>query len=79
MLLQACLGVHIDGWSGSIYVDRPRLPTGIDQLTVQNLPIGKRSVTLHFHRVDGRVVALADNTAASARHADGSVGVVVHI
>ena len=27
MMLQACLGLSIDGWRGEIHIDRPRLPT----------------------------------------------------
>lgn len=79
MLLQACLGLRIDGWSGSVSIDRPRLPTGIDRLTVRNLQVGARYVTLHFHRVDGRVVALAESLVSSAPDEGGSVSVVVHI
>ena len=33
MLMQACLGLEIDGLDGEIHVNRPRLPIGIDQLT----------------------------------------------
>ena len=37
MLLQACLGLRVDGWRGEIHVDRPRLPIGIDRLTIRHL------------------------------------------
>ena len=73
MLLQACLGVSIDGWSGEICIDRPRLPTGIDHLTVENLAVGASRVTLHFHRVEHRVVAFSEAAPA------GSTSVVVHV
>jgi glycogen debranching enzyme len=61
MLMQACLGIEIDGWKGEIHVTRPRLPTGIDSLTVRHLQVGEIAVDLSFQRVGDRVVAfLAD-------------------
>jgi glycogen debranching enzyme len=73
MLLQACLGVAIDGWDGQVRIEHPRLPTGIDRLTVANLPVGEARITLHFHRVDQRVVAYSDQSAG------GPVSVLVHV
>src|SRR5579862_2395178 len=61
MLLQACLGVHLDGWCGQISINQPRLPTGIDHLSLENLQIGTGRVTLRFHRVDQHVVALSES------------------
>lgn len=60
MLLQACLGLRIDGWAGEICVDRPRLPIGIDSLTVRHIQVGTVSVDVHFHRVGDRVVSYLD-------------------
>jgi glycogen debranching enzyme len=61
MLMQACLGVAIDGWKGELHVNRPRLPIGIDGLTVRHLKVGEAVVDLMFQRVGDRVVAfLAD-------------------
>jgi glycogen debranching enzyme len=61
MLMQACLGIEIDGWKGEIRVDRPRLPIGIDSLTVRHLQVGQVRVDLTFERVGDRVAAfLAD-------------------
>lgn len=61
MLMQACLGLEIDGWDGEIRVTRPRLPIGIDTLTLRHLGVGDRVVDLTFQRVGDRVVAfLAD-------------------
>ena len=57
MVLQACLGLTIDGWRGEIHVDRPRLPIGIDRLSVRGLPLGADRVDLNFQRVGDRVVA----------------------
>jgi glycogen debranching enzyme len=61
MLMQACLGLEIDGWKGEIHVTRPRLPIGIDSLTVRHLRVGKTVHDLTFQRVGDRVGAfLAD-------------------
>ncbi len=61
MLMQACLGLEIDGWDGEIRVTRPRLPIGIDTLTMRHLGVGATAVDLTFQRVGDRVVAfLAD-------------------
>ncbi|CAH2404645.1 amylo-alpha-1,6-glucosidase [Mesorhizobium escarrei] len=61
MLMQACLGLEIDGWAGEIHVTRPRLPIGIDTLTLRHLGVGTSKVDLTFQRVGDRVVAfLAD-------------------
>lgn len=32
MLIQACLGLDIDGFSGRVTLSRPHLPPGIDHL-----------------------------------------------
>ena len=60
MLLQACLGLSIDGWGGEIHVDRPRLPIGIDRLTIRRLAVGSAMVDLTFQRVGDRVAAFAE-------------------
>ena len=57
MLMQACLGLEIDGFAGEIHVNRPRLPIGIDQLTIRRLGVGAAAVDLSFQRVGDRVVA----------------------
>ncbi|NGN43667.1 amylo-alpha-1,6-glucosidase [Mesorhizobium sp. CGMCC 1.15528] len=57
MLMQACLGLEIDGWNGEIHVDRPRLPIGIDNLTIRHLGVGANAVDLTFQRVGDRVGA----------------------
>jgi glycogen debranching enzyme len=60
MLMQACLGLEIDGLKGEIHVTRPRLPIGIDHLTVRRLSVGDAEVDLSFQRVGDRVVAYLD-------------------
>jgi len=60
MLMQACLGLEIDGFAGEIHVNRPRLPIGIDQLTIRRLGVGAAAVDLSFQRVGDRVVAFLE-------------------
>jgi glycogen debranching enzyme len=67
MLMQACLGLEIDGWKGEIKVTRPRLPIGIDNLVVRHLKVGTVAVDVTFQRVADRVVAfLADRHEGAA-------------
>ncbi|MEO5323302.1 amylo-alpha-1,6-glucosidase [Mesorhizobium sp. CC13] len=61
MLMQACLGIEIDGFRGEIRVTRPRLPIGIDHLSVRRLGVGNAEVDLHFQRVGDRVAAFLDS------------------
>lgn len=59
MLMQACLGLEIDGWDGEIHVTGPTLPIGIDTLTLRHLGVGTRKVDLTFQRVGDRIVAFS--------------------
>ncbi len=56
MMLQACLGLRVDGARNRIRIDRPHLPIGIETLTVEALPVGERHVTLTFRRIGDQVV-----------------------
>jgi glycogen debranching enzyme len=55
MLLQACLGLEIDGWRGEIRVERPMLPPGIDHVTVRRIAVGDHRVDVVFQRQGDRV------------------------
>ena len=57
MLLQACLGLHVDAWRGEVVIDRPQLPVGVDRLLVRELEVAGARVDLAFERVGGRVLA----------------------
>jgi glycogen debranching enzyme len=70
MLLQACLGVSIDGWAGEVVVEHPRLPIGIDSLRLEGLRIGSRYVDLLFQHAGDRVIAVP------GRHSDPSVALI---
>ncbi|MGO4502713.1 MULTISPECIES: amylo-alpha-1,6-glucosidase [unclassified Dyella] len=60
MLMQACLGVEIDGRRGIVHVRRPRLPQGIDRLVVNGLEVGGAQLDLGFERIGGRVVTFRE-------------------
>ena len=71
MMLQACLGIRIDGWNRAIEVDRPRLPIGIDNIVIRHLAVGEAKVDLTFERVGDHIVCYLDE-----RH-EGLVPLVV--
>jgi glycogen debranching enzyme len=58
MMLQACLGLRIDGWSREVRIVRPRLPIGIDHLALRRLAVGAETIDLGFHRVGSDVVVV---------------------
>jgi len=60
MLIQACLGLSVDGWKREIHIERPRLPIGIDNLFIRRLQVGDAVVDLHFQRIGDRVVCYLD-------------------
>jgi glycogen debranching enzyme len=50
MLLQASLGLSIDGWAGRVRLHQPRLPQGVDRLSLTGLDLGRRTVDLVLSR-----------------------------
>ena len=66
MMLQACLGLTIDGWRAEIHVDRPHLPVGIDRLTIRQLAVGDARVDLTFQRIGERVAVYPGRSRAGA-------------
>jgi glycogen debranching enzyme len=66
MMLQACLGMHIDALVGEIVIHDPRLPIGIDRLQIDNLRIGAETVDLLFER-DGRRIEVHAGGPARGR------------
>lgn len=55
MLLQACLGISVEGQSGKLILDRPYLPEGIPQLWIRDLRIGNGRVEFFLERQVGTV------------------------
>jgi glycogen debranching enzyme len=64
-LLQACLGLTIDGWRRELHVGSPRLPQGISEIRLSGLAIGDRGVDLLFCEAAGRVMVLAGRDEAA--------------
>ncbi len=74
MLLQACLGVSLNGQRQSILIDQPRLPMGIDHLQINRLHLGEQILNLEFHRIGGRVAAFIGD-----QHGPAPVDVQLHL
>lgn len=66
MLLQACLGLQVDGVRGEVRIVQPRLPADIDQLHLRQLRVGEARVDLHFQRMGERVVAVTQTSPGGA-------------
>ena len=66
MLLQACLGVEVDGWANEIRVQRPTLPLGVDNLAVRGLQVGDCEVDLLFQRSGDHVLAYTEGRDAAS-------------
>lgn len=73
MLLQASLGIRVDGQCNEIHVEHPLLPLGIEHLSLRALPIKDAQVDLDFHRIGEQVVVVP------ARHIDCGVRVLAHL
>jgi glycogen debranching enzyme len=73
MLLQASLGVRIDGRRKEVHIERPQLPIDIESLSIRDLPVGDACIDLEFHRIGDEVVAVP------TRHVDGGVRVLAHL
>jgi glycogen debranching enzyme len=50
LLIQACLGLSVDGVQNRVVFERPSLPEGIPQLSIRGLRVGDTSVDLFFER-----------------------------
>lgn len=73
LLLQACLGIEIDGAGKEVHVTRPILPVDIESLAIRNLAVNGASIDLDFHRIGEEVVVVP------AKHAEGGVRVLSHL
>jgi glycogen debranching enzyme len=72
MLLQAALGIRIEGHRKEVHIRRPVLPIGIETLTVRDIPVGDARIELRFQRIGERIVVLPQN-------ATGGIQVVAHL
>ncbi len=57
MMLQACLGITIDGLAGVLRIDRPELPREMEYLSIRELAVGGTRLSVAFQRVGDRVMA----------------------
>ena len=73
LLLQACLGVQVDGERREVHVTRPLLPIGVERLAIHDLPIDGAAIDLEFERIGDEVVVVP------ARHLDAGVRVLAHL
>jgi glycogen debranching enzyme len=73
MLLQAALGIRIDGRRKEVHIERPLLPDGIESLSIRALPVSDVCIDLEFHRIGNEVVAVP------AKHSEGGVRVLAHL
>ncbi|MGH8137588.1 MAG: amylo-alpha-1,6-glucosidase [Steroidobacteraceae bacterium] len=73
LLLQACLGVRIDGRHKEVHIERPLLPIGVESLSIRNLQVNDACIDLEFRRIGDEVVAVP------SRHGDAGVRVLAHL
>ena len=57
MMLQACLGVTIDGVNRIVRIDRPELPPEVERLVLRDLAVGEDRIDVAFERSGDRVAA----------------------
>jgi glycogen debranching enzyme len=55
MLLQSSLGLSIDARLNRIVIQHPRLPEGLERLSIRNLQVGQASADLILQRYSGTV------------------------
>ncbi|MCX7513974.1 glycogen debranching N-terminal domain-containing protein [Frateuria hangzhouensis] len=67
MMLQACLGLTVDGRRGEVRIDRPHLPDGVDRLTLHKLDVGGDTIDLGFERIGSRTVAFRAGGSVDVR------------
>jgi glycogen debranching enzyme len=73
MLLQALLGVQIEGRLAEVHIERPRLPIGIESLEIGGLAVGDACIDLEFQRVANEVVVVP------RKHMAANVKVFAHL
>jgi len=56
MLLQACLGLTVDGLAGVLRIDRPVLPRELEFVALHDVAIGGTRVSVAFQRAGDRVM-----------------------
>lgn len=67
MLLQACLGLSIDGEGTEVEIRNPTLPIGIDRLSIAGLQVGDGAIDLTFERQGSRVAVHSNSRGPRLR------------
>jgi len=67
MLLQACLGLTINGECAEVEIRDPTLPIGIDRLTLAGLQVADGSIDLTFERQGARVAVHSNSRGPRLR------------
>lgn len=73
LLLQACLGIEVDGERQEVHVARPTLPIDVESLTIRSLPVREAVIDLEFQRIGAEVVVVPSG------HVDRGVRVLAHL
>lgn len=66
LLLKTTLGLDIDAYARDVRVINPRLPAGIDQLSVRNLDVGGTKVSVEFQRKYDQVTCTVTRTGGAS-------------
>jgi len=64
LLLQAVLGISVDGARREVHIERPALPIGIESLSIRQLAVNDARIDLEFHRMGEEVVIVPTKSAA---------------
>src|SRR5713101_3750986 len=73
LLLQASLGIRIDGRRNEVHIRRPMLPSDIESLCIRDLPFCHGRIGLEFLRNGPKVVVV------TAKHVENGVRVLAHL
>jgi glycogen debranching enzyme len=73
LLLQASLGIRIDGRRNEVHIRRPMLPSDIEALRIRDVPFDHARIDLEFHRIGAEVVVVP------AKHVETGVRVLAHL
>jgi glycogen debranching enzyme len=73
MLLQACLGLQVDGPRKEVRIEQPLLPNGIEAIHLTDVAVGEARIDLNFERMQQQVIV------APARDTRSGVQVYVHL
>ena len=58
LMLQSALGIDIDAMTGTVGINDPILPAGIDRLNISNLQVGDGRIDLAFQQMGNQTVVI---------------------